>query len=419
MIASDLAATGLPIDVRTPDPGLDAIDGVIPETIIEPATPDAVAATLGWASEHQLSLVIRGAGTKTAWGRPPKKIDALLSMRRLNHVLWHRQGDLTVTVEAGAPLHALNQTLSTHGQWLPLDPPFDDRATIGGLLATNDSGPRRHRFGTPRDLVIGIQLATTDRHLSKSGGQVVKNVAGYDLSKLVTGSFGQLAVIVSATFKLSPLSAASSTLVFDRLDVGALPRVVDAVLASQLEPVAFEVRASCGSPGTESTMCLLRFESFADVVDVEVKAARARIGAVQPAIDVVTGEAEQRLWQQHVRSPWNGPGAVVRASWLPADLSRVVAQLPQTAAGCDLEMIGRIGVGAGLIRLDGPLPRQVEAIDRLRVSSLVGNIVVLRGDAELKDRVDVWGSVPTGGLLASVKRALDPNGTLGAGRGPV
>ena len=99
-----------------------------------------------------------------------------------------------------------------HGQWLPLDPPFADAATIGGILATNDSGPLRHRYGTPRDLIIGVQLATTDGVLAKAGGQVVKNVAGYDLSKLVAGSFGSLAAIVSATFKLSPLPAASKTM---------------------------------------------------------------------------------------------------------------------------------------------------------------------------------------------------------------
>ena len=145
-------------------------------------------------------------------------------------------GDRRSGHPAGAEPH-----LASHGQWLALDPPFADQATIGGLIATNDSGPHRHRFGTPRDLVIGIQLATTDGQLSKAGGRVVKNVAGYDLSKIASGSFGTLAAIVSATFKLAPLPGASATVVVDRLSIDRLFEVVSAMNASQLEPVAFDV----------------------------------------------------------------------------------------------------------------------------------------------------------------------------------
>ena len=169
------------------------------------------------------------------------------------------RGDLTVTVEAGALLGDLNRTLAAHGQWLPLDPFFGDRATIGGLLATNDSGPHRHRFGTPRDLVIGVRLATVDGRLAKAGGQVVKNVAGYDLSKLVSGSFGGLAAIVSATFKLSPAPPASGTVLIGPLDSGTVARIAAVMASSQLEPVAstftrsgtnvraWRHRACCGS----------------------------------------------------------------------------------------------------------------------------------------------------------------------------
>ena len=152
--------------------------------VIEPATAADVAAALRHASDERQSVVIRGAGTKSDWGRPAGHIDVFLDMKRLNRVLAHQHGDLTAIIEAGATLHDVNHALARHGQWLPLDPPFAEHATIGGILATNDSGPLRHRYGTPRDLVIGIQLATTDGLLSKAGGQVVKNVAGYDLSKL-------------------------------------------------------------------------------------------------------------------------------------------------------------------------------------------------------------------------------------------
>src|SRR5205823_14395303 len=171
------------------------------------------------AAEARQTMGIRGAGTKSGWGRDARGADMILDMRSLNRVLAHEHGDMTATIEAGATLRDVNTALAEHRQWLPLDPPFADRATIGGILATNDSGPLRHRYGTPRDLVIGVQLATTDGVLAKAGGQVVKNVAGYDLSKLVCGSFGSLAAIVSATFKLAPRAAASKTIVVDVPDV--------------------------------------------------------------------------------------------------------------------------------------------------------------------------------------------------------
>src|SRR6185503_1737047 len=143
--------------------------------LAQPSTPREVAAALKRASDEQRSIVVRGSGTKMDWGRPASKIDVMLDMRRLNRVLEHQHGDLTATIEAGATLRDVNDALSRLGQGLPLDPSFADEATIGGILATNDSGPLRHRYGAPRDLVIGVQLATTDGELTKAGGKVVKN----------------------------------------------------------------------------------------------------------------------------------------------------------------------------------------------------------------------------------------------------
>src|SRR4051812_49767352 len=157
-------------------------------------------------------------------------------MGRLNRILAHEHGDMTATIEAGASLADVNRALAIHGQMLPLDPPFADRATIGGLLATNDSGPLRHRYGTPRDLVIGIKLATTDGVVTKAGGQVVKNVAGYDLSKLITGSFGSLAAIVNAPFKLAPIPPAAKTLRITPADAAAVGDIVQTMMARQPAP---------------------------------------------------------------------------------------------------------------------------------------------------------------------------------------
>jgi glycolate oxidase FAD binding subunit len=409
--------------------------------VIAPATGEEVADALRDASAQRHSLVIRGAGTKSDWGRSAARVDTVLDMRRLNRVLAHQHGDLTATIEAGAALRDVNHALAQRGQWLPLDPPFAAQATIGGILATNDSGPLRHRYGTPRDLVIGIRLATTDGVLAKAGGQVVKNVAGYDLSKLVTGSFGCLAAIVSATFKLAPLPRASKTLRLEAPDAAALGQMVRTVMASQLEPIAFELdiqrstqRPQSGQRAAFSTdsassgfNVVLRFGSLPAVVDAQIDAASAALTGLATSVRIIDADNEQRLWSEHSQRLWNADGAIVRASWLPANVTTALAGLEQITAapkGGDatggIDLIGRAAVGAGLIRIEGDATAQAHMIQQLRASSSFGNVVVVRGSAELKALVDVWG--PHGDrqpVFDSLKRALDPTGVLNAGRGPL
>jgi len=387
-----------------------------PVPFFQPDTPAALADALRQASAQKQSIVIRGAGTKLDWGRPAGRIDTFLDTRGLNKILAHAHGDLTATIEAGASLADVNAALARHGQWLPLDPAFADHATIGGLLATNDSGPLRHRYGTPRDLVIGVQLATADGTLAKAGGQVVKNVAGYDLARLVTGSFGSLAAIVSATFKLSPLPKASKTLVVTIDHDTRVGDVVRQMMASQLEPLAFELRSAEAS----RYEIAIRFASLPAVVDAQIAQARALLDPLAASIELVEGEAEQTLWRDHNARIWSGDAhhAVVRASWLPAAIVTALAELQ--AIGAPIDLVGRAVVGAGLLRLGGDADAQARAITRLRASSTFGNIVVLRGSGALKATVDVWGSSgDREPLLTSIKRALDPHNTLNAGRGPL
>jgi glycolate oxidase FAD binding subunit len=397
--------------------------------IVQPSTPGEVAAAMKRASDEGLSMVIRGAGTKMDWGRPAAHIDVMLDMRRLNRVLAHAHGDLTATVEAGATLRDVNDALSRLGQGLPLDPAFADEATIGGILATNDSGPLRHRYGAPRDLVLGVELATTDGVLSKAGGKVVKNVAGYDLSKLVAGSFGSLAAIVSATFKLFPIPEGSKTVRVAVADEASLTQAVRRMMGSQLEPTAFDLdlrsterpqstqrREGLSANSADSAFhMLLRFASLPVVVDAQVAGATEALRGIATSIDIVEGYAERMLWRAHAARLWDGAGAIVRASWLPASIGAVLSELPASA-----ELVGRAAIGAGLVRLGGDEAEQARVIGQLRHSPHVGNVVVLRGSAGLKALVDVWG--PQGDrqrLLSSMKHAFDPNGALNAGRGPL
>jgi len=401
---------------------------LIATDLVHPSTPREVAAALKRASDEQRSIVIRGAGTKMTWGRAAPRLDVMLDMRRLNRVLEHQHGDLTATIEAGATLRDVNDALSRLGQGLPLDPSFADDATIGGILATNDSGPLRHRYGAPRDLVIGVQLATTDGELTKAGGKVVKNVAGYDLSRLVAGSFGSLAAIVSATFKLSPIPESSKTIQLTAPDIASLAQAVRTLMASQLDPIAFEVAVSRPSDPArplaparpapardDGLQILLRFASVQAAVEAQVAAATEALSGIVSAVQVVEGYAERTVWVGHASRLWEKPGAILRASWLPAALPSALAELPASA-----ELIGRAAVGAGMVRIDGDDQEQARVVAMLRHSPHFGNVVILRGSAALKEAVDVWG--PQGDrerLLASLKRAFDPNGVLNAGRGPL
>jgi glycolate oxidase FAD binding subunit len=392
---------------------VESIDGVAPREVIEPASGEELAAALAAASKQRAAVVVRGGGTKTGWGRTPASVDIVLSTKRLNAVVAHEHADLTATVQAGARLDEVNRVLARHGQWIPIESAFDE-STLGGAIATNDSGPLRHRYGTPRDLLIGIRLALTDGRLIKAGGNVVKNVAGYDIGRLMSGSHGSLAAIVSATFKLMPLPGATSTVIagFERRDalLDALTRIAN----SQLEAAAVEVRA--GRP----YRLLLKFESSPGALNAHVHTARTLIG--NGTIEVVSSQSEANLWREHVRAPWTSPGVVIKLAWLPASLDAVLAFIDDLrGAVAGIELIGRAVIGSGLLRVDADSLVQRNVVERLRSrTDVFRHVVVLRADTTLKQQVDVWGPLGDAGALgASLKHALDPNGILNAGRGPV
>ena len=181
-----------------------AVDGKAPDCAVAPFSAEQVAAVLHYASTHQLALIPRGNGTKLSMGNPPRRYDVALSLGELNRVIHYEPADLTISVEPGMTFGAFQELVGRSGLWLPLDPRGGAGSSIGGIIAANAAGPLRQGFGGPRDMVLGLKIATTDGKIAKTGGRVVKNVAGYDLGKLLTGSCGTLGVIVEASLKLFP-----------------------------------------------------------------------------------------------------------------------------------------------------------------------------------------------------------------------
>jgi glycolate oxidase FAD binding subunit len=419
---SALAIAAGPSAVRA-GTAADAIEGVQPAAVVEPDSPEIVARVLAWASDARRTVVVRGGGTKLTWGRIPAPVNVVLSTRRLASVRSHAHGDLTAEVQAGITLAAMNRELLRERQWLPLESAFAG-ATIGGMLATNDAGPAQHRFGTPRDLLIGVQLATTDGRLVKAGGNVVKNVAGYDLGKLVTGSFGSLAVIVGATFKLLPLAATAGTVRAMFNDGARAARAAHAVAASQLDPVALDL-AAAGTPGEGAAPVelLVRFASTSAVVNAEMEKTAGLLAPFEPArtTAIVGADDEESLWRAHRGRAWEGTGAVIKISWLPASLEAVLGVVSSLYGRTRGEFTCRAGIGLGLLSVDGDARTQVDVVLQLRQhGDLFRQVTVLRADPSLKAAVDVWGGdTSAASLHDAIKRAFDPAGILNAGRGPV
>jgi glycolate dehydrogenase FAD-binding subunit len=380
---------------------------------------DAIAATLVRASRDRQRVTIEGAGTKRGWGSLAPSAEVAVSTVDMNAVVDHRYGDLTATVQAGASLAAVNRELARHGQWIPLDPPSAARATIGGIVATNDSGPRRHRFGAPRDLIIGIDVIRVDGTIAHAGGIVVKNVAGYDLARLMTGSFGTLAVIASATFKLYPIPPASRTVVIDFGSATALAdrvgATVAALSATQLTPTAVEIES-------HPMRLLVRFESIAPAAEQQAIEAGRLAEALGGTTSIVSGADETALWDAHGERVWASSGAVLKVTFLPTDLGPTIAWVTDTLSdNVDWNIVGRAAVGVMLLRINADVARQSRTVAGLRARLPIGrgSVVIVRGSDELKRAVDVWG--PAGDTLAlmrAVKQQFDPQGLLNVGRGP-
>src|ERR1039457_4088694 len=322
----------------------DAVDDVLPQMFIEPGRPEEVAAALKIAMSAGLKVIARGGATKMDWGNPPRGGELILSIRRLNRVVEHAWGDMTATVEAGCTFQQLQQTLAEHGQRLALDPLWPDQATIGGILATNESGPLRIRFGSLRDLVIGITLALPDGTLAKSGGKVVKNVAGYDLPKLATGSLGTLGIITQAIFRLHPVPRESRRLSFSCPDHKSMNALALAIQDCNLVPTGVQARAAYNLPPEID----LRFEGTATGCEAQIEQTLGMASGVRRI------ESPAELWDA-CSILWNGAetSVVCKFTLLPADLGIYIDQIKRELEprGLRWRLVAQ-AVGAGYLRID-------------------------------------------------------------------
>ena len=387
----------------------DAIDGVQPQMVAEPATAEELARALGWAHGAGLKVAPRGGATKLGWGNPPTACDLVLSTARLNRVLEHAWADMTVIVEAGCTVSGLQKTLGQHRQRLALDPLWPEQATIGGILSTNDSGALRARYGSLRDLVIGITVALPDGALAKSGGKVVKNVAGYDLPKLFTGALGTLGVIVQAIFRLHPLPRESRSLSFSGTPE-SLNQLLLAITSSKLTFTGLQLRAAAGSAQLD-----IRFDGTAPGIQAQVTQVQQIAGSLAPS------DAPADVWTSH-QAVWDGatPAMVMKFNVLPTNFGAVCALLQRAAGAQSLGWKAVVqSVGTGYARLEGNEQALRTALLTLRdeIGKMGGTLVALGCPVAVKRGLDVWGpTTDAQKIMVRIKQRFDPGGILNPGR---
>ena len=402
------------------------IEGRTPDAAIFPGTVDQVAAVVREAAAAGTAVIAWGGGTAIAVGEPPPRASIVLGLRRLARVVEHEPGDLTATVEAGLTLGALQDALRARRQWLSLDPPDAERATVGGIVAANASGPRRHLYGTVRDLLIGLTVVTADGAVVRGGGKVVKNVAGYDLPKLFIGSWGTLGIVVDATFKLRPLPDEERLIAvrFDRLkDCGAAAR---SVLASDLIPNAVKVvdPAAAAALGLDGDPALIvGFDGLREQVEWQVAELTALVGPLGGRDVTVLPPATWPRLATAAGDAIASPAALMTLAVLPALVADTMEQGAQAARQRGLASAWTAHAGVGAITASLAAAREPSTVAsvltewRTIAGAGGGHATLAWAPLAVKAQVPVWDDAGAAGrIMRRIKAQLDPDNVLNPGR---
>ena len=395
---------------REAAPG-DAIDGVAPSFVVEPGSTEEISGVLRFANDRDLAVAPRGGGTSMSLGNPPRHLDLVLGTTRMNEVVEHVPGDQVVRVQSGIRFADLQERLADSDQMLGVDPPeAGEGATVGGLVAANSSGPRRYRYGTIRDLIIGITVVLADGTVAKAGGKVVKNVAGYDLSKLFTGSLGTLGVIAECNFRLHPRPETQRTVAVDLPDTASAGAASQAILHAQIVPSAVELLWD-----DEMRRLTVLIEGIPSGVEAQAEATA----------HILRGFGEVRT--DEGATPSNPPGAgddgaAVKISAPPAELTGVLDSTlgASSRLGVTPRITGHAGMGVTYVGLSGgDEGARAAVVEELREiwTRRGGSVIVREAPPDFKRRVEAWGPIGTRlDLSRRVKEKFDPRGILNPGR---
>ncbi len=405
MVARERAATAA-----------DAIQEVVPGVVLEPSTPAEAAEAMARLARDRMTVAFIGGGTMLGLGARPSRLDAVVRTGGLSRLVDHAPADQVVTAEAGMTLAALGAELALHRQRLALDAPLPARATVGGVVAANSFGPRRARFGGARDLVLGVSLVRADGTPARGGGKVVKNVAGFDLPRLMVGSLGTLALLTSVTFRVHPLPEVEATVLFPGLTPEQVRALVAAWTAAQLEPSSV-----AGVFASDRIDLGLRVEGFQAGVDDQARRlleVGAKAGLAGEGLD---GAAAAAFWARHDAVRERGSlrvkiaatpsrlGDLARA-WLPPVLGEL------SPAGAVVYPTLGIAFASGEPAAGPGLPTGLRDA-RIAVTTAGGSLVVCEASPSIRPTLDPWGPPPPSiDLMRALKERLDPDRRLAPGR---
>ena len=423
IVMTQAFADALDADIIRDGDANDAIDGITPQAVISPRSVDELCRALAIADREGLAIAPRGGGTQLALGNRISRLDAVMDLSSLNRVVAHNAADLTLVVEAGITLESLRETLAEKGQFLALDAPLPNRATIGGTLAAGVSGPVKWQYGSARDLVIGMKVAQPDGRITQSGGNVVKNVSGYDMGRLHVGGLGTLGVITEVSFKLTPMPRRESTLLarfgspaaclaaaLHIFNSGVMPIALTAFNRTVSERIGLDVdnhddyALAVRLGGRPRTLRRMEHEAF--------NAIRERT----PLVDALENDATE-LWSNlanfgHADSSQSAMSA--RIAVLPNAMSNIVDVLTQDAA-----IVAQPGYGmmnAHWFDEDADLSESIHGA-RNAVHALGGSLIIERAPLTVKDGIDIWDyNGESLAVMRRLKAQYDPNGILNPNR---
>ena len=415
-----------------------AVDGLVPKAIVCPKNEKEIAKVLIFANANKMSVVPRGSGTKMAAGGVPRKVDLVLSMSKLNRVVDYDKANLSLSVQAGITLDALQKKLAKgrKGNFLPLDPPFTEKATIGGIVATNSSGPKRYFYGTARDMLLGIKAVSPSGDIVSFGGKTMKNVSGYDMTKLMIGTWGGLGIITEITTKLLPLPEASATLLISFGDLEAAGKYIRKIVHSILLPSAVELISGAAAERLGEKSKYLLALSLEGVVEAvarqvsEISDTSKKEGA--KGVKVLKGAKEKAFWL-HVRDFGNGLAkkygspVILKSNFVISKHVELMARCEKITETAGVRAAFICHAGNGILYtyiLEKPgagakLNGLIEVIGRLTLEAVKdeGNLVVESCPLEMKGKISVWGQPRHDQILMRrLKEKMDPGGVLNPGR---
>jgi glycolate oxidase FAD binding subunit len=381
------------------------ISGSSPQCIAAPQTIAELSEVLAAAAANHWRVLPCGAGSKLRWGGLTE-VDLIVSTARMNRLIDHAVGDLTVTAEAGMRIADLQTELAKGGQFLAIDPSYTSTATLGGIVATGDTGALRQRYGSIRDILIGLSFVRSDGAIAKAGGRVVKNVAGYDLMKLFTGSCGTLGVISQVSFRIYPLPASARTVMLQG-NTETIAKATQTLLASSLTPTAIAL-----IPSPDQISLLTRFQNL----EVSVEQQSSQLLKLGEALGLSgkswSGTEEAEQWQRlqdQIETPASAAPIACKIGVLPSKAVETLAKINAIAptTGCLYP-----GSGLGTLRFgDIPAPTLLKLRDLCQAQG--GFLTVLEAPAELKRSIDVWGySGNALDLMKKIKHQFDPQNLL-------